>query len=36
MRLSVNHMTAYSYSEPTRQIIQLLRVTPPSLAGQTV
>lgn len=36
MRLSVNHMTVYRYSEPTRQIIQLLRVTPPSFAGQTV
>jgi transglutaminase-like putative cysteine protease len=36
MRLSVNHNTVYRYSEPTRRIIQLLRVTPPSFQGQTV
>ena len=36
MRLSINHNTIYRYSEPTRQIIQLLRVTPPSFPGQTV
>jgi transglutaminase-like putative cysteine protease len=36
MRLSVNHNTSYRYSEPTRRIIQLLRVTPVSFQGQTV
>lgn len=36
MRLSVNHTTRYRYSEPTRRIIQLLRVTPSSFQGQTV
>jgi transglutaminase-like putative cysteine protease len=36
MRLSVNHVTVYRYSEPARRIIQLLRVTPPSFTGQTV
>ena len=36
MRLSVHYTTAYHYSEPPRRIIQLLRVTPPSFAGQTV
>lgn len=36
MRLSVNHTTTYRYSEPTRRIIQLLRVTPSSFQGQTV
>ncbi|QAY77240.1 transglutaminase family protein [Sphingosinicella sp. BN140058] len=36
MRLSVNHITRYRYSEPTRRIIQLLRVTPSSFQGQTV
>lgn len=36
MRLSVNHTTVYRYSEPTRRIIQLLRVTPASFVGQTV
>lgn len=36
MRLSVNHVTTYSYSEPTRGVIQLLRGTPLSFAGQTV
>jgi transglutaminase-like putative cysteine protease len=36
MRLSVTHTTLYRYSEPTRSVIQLLRVTPQSFAGQTV
>ena len=36
MRLSVNHNTVYRYSEPTRRIIQLLRVTPASFQGQAV
>ncbi|MDP9412769.1 MAG: transglutaminase family protein [Pseudomonadota bacterium] len=36
MRLSVNHTTVYRYSEPTRRITQLLRVTPGSFVGQTV
>ena len=36
MRLIVNHTTIYSYSEPTRSVIQLLRMTPHSFSGQTV
>lgn len=36
MRLSINHTTLYRYSEPTRSVIQLLRVTPQSFIGQTV
>jgi transglutaminase-like putative cysteine protease len=36
MRLSVSHTTTYRYSEPTRRIIQLLRVTPASFQAQTV
>lgn len=36
MRLSVHYSTAYRYSEPTRRVVQLLRVTPSSFAGQTV
>lgn len=36
MRLSVHHATTYRYAEPTRRVIQLLRVTPQSFAGQTV
>ena len=36
MRLSVNHTTVYRYTEPTRRIIQLLRVTPLSFQGQAV
>ena len=36
MRLSVLHTTAYHYSEPARRVVQLLRVTPSSFAGQTV
>ena len=36
MRLSVHYNTRYTYSHPTRRVIQLLRVTPPSFAGQNV
>ena len=36
MRLTVNYTTVYKYSEPTRSVIQLLRVTPSSYMGQTV
>lgn len=36
MRLSIQHLTRYAYSEPTRGVIQLLRKTPLSFAGQTV
>lgn len=36
MQLSVHYTTAYHYGEPPRRIIQLLRVTPASFAGQTV
>jgi transglutaminase-like putative cysteine protease len=36
MRLSVDYQTRYTYSEPVRRVIQLLRVTPPSFIGQHV
>lgn len=36
MRISVNYTTVYTYSEPPRSVIQLLRVTPLSFTGQTV
>lgn len=36
MQLVVNYTTAYSYAEPARRVIQLLRVTPQSFAGQAV
>jgi transglutaminase-like putative cysteine protease len=36
MQLSVNYTTTYRYAEPTRKIIQLLRVTPASFLGQAV
>jgi transglutaminase-like putative cysteine protease len=36
MRLSVQYTTLYRYSEPTRSVIQLLRVTPRSFGAQTV
>jgi len=36
MRLSIHHITRYTYAEPARGVIQLLRKTPLSFAGQTV
>jgi transglutaminase-like putative cysteine protease len=36
MQLSVRHVTTYSYVRPARGIIQLLRATPASFAGQNV
>jgi transglutaminase-like putative cysteine protease len=36
MRLFVNHRTEYRFSEPQRRLIQMLRVTPPSYAGQQI
>jgi transglutaminase-like putative cysteine protease len=36
MRLSIQHTTVYRYTEPTRRVLQLLRVTPQSFVGQTV
>ena len=36
MRLAVNHSTTYTYSEPARRVIQLLRVTPSNFTGQSV
>jgi transglutaminase-like putative cysteine protease len=36
MQLSVRHVTTYSYAQPARGIIQLLRATPLSFAGQNV
>lgn len=36
MRLSVRYETSYRYSEQTRRVIQLLRLTPHSFPGQNV
>jgi transglutaminase-like putative cysteine protease len=36
MRLSIDHKTTYTYAEPTRRVIQLLRLTPVSFPGQTI
>lgn len=36
MRLSVHYVTHYAYSAPIRRVIQLLRLTPLSFAGQNV
>ena len=36
MRLTVAYTTIYHYAEPTRRVIQLLRVTPLSFTGQNV
>lgn len=36
MRFSINHETRYDYEQVTRNSIQLLRVTPQTLAHQTV
>ncbi len=36
MQLNIHHSTTYSYAEPARRVIQLLRVTPASFAGQAV
>jgi transglutaminase-like putative cysteine protease len=36
MQLNVRHVTSYSYAEPARGIIQLLRATPASFVGQNV
>ena len=36
MRLSIDHTTTYTYAEPTRRVIQLLRLTPLCFTGQTL
>jgi transglutaminase-like putative cysteine protease len=36
MRLGVQYTTSYRYSQPARQVIQLLRLTPQSFPGQAV
>jgi len=36
MQLNVRHVTRYTYAEPARGIIQLLRATPASFTGQNV
>ncbi|HYI49543.1 MAG TPA: transglutaminase family protein [Allosphingosinicella sp.] len=36
MQLNIHHSTTYSYAQPARRVIQLLRVTPSSFAGQAV
>ena len=36
MQLTVRHVTTYTYAEPARGIIQLLRATPASFVGQNV
>ncbi|MGR9171360.1 transglutaminase-like domain-containing protein [Rhizobium sp. KDH_Rht_773_N] len=36
MRLKISHLTEYRYDEPAQFSLQRLRLTPPSVAGQTV
>lgn len=36
MRIAIDHLTQYDFSQPTRSVIQLLRLTPRSTAHQTV
>jgi transglutaminase-like putative cysteine protease len=36
MRISIGHVSRYTYSEPTRYSILALRLTPPSFQGQRV
>lgn len=36
MRVSIGHVTRYTYSEPTGYSVQSLRLTPPSFQGQRV
>lgn len=36
MRVSIGHVTRYTYAEPARVVTQALRLTPPSYAGQRV
>lgn len=36
MRLRIEHLTHYEFSQPQRRLVQLLRVTPPSFDGQAV
>ena len=36
MQLNVHHSTSYLYAPAAKSVTQLLRVTPPSFAGQTV
>jgi transglutaminase-like putative cysteine protease len=36
MRLRIEHRTEYTFTEPQRRLIQLLRLTPPSFDGQSI
>lgn len=36
MQLAVRYTTTYRYEHPASRLVQLLRVTPPSFAGQTI
>jgi transglutaminase-like putative cysteine protease len=36
MRIEIDHATIYRYAEPPRRLLQLLRLTPSSFAGQSV
>jgi transglutaminase-like putative cysteine protease len=36
MQIEINHVTTYQFSQPQARLIQLLRVTPLSFAGQNV
>jgi transglutaminase-like putative cysteine protease len=36
MRISIGHVSRYTYSEPTKYSILALRLTPPSFHGQRV
>lgn len=36
MRIRIDHLTQYEYSQPVRSIIQVLRLTPPTTSQQSV
>jgi transglutaminase-like putative cysteine protease len=36
MRIEIDHTTVYRYAEPPRRLLQLLRLTPSNLVGQSV
>ncbi|MDB5700256.1 MAG: transglutaminase family protein, partial [Sphingomonadales bacterium] len=36
MRLSIDHHSTYTFSQPQARVVQLLRVTPNDYAAQTV
>ena len=36
MKLKISHVTEYHYDEPSVLSLQRLRLTPPTVAGQTI